>query len=97
MILTEQFLTKATIFLCFGACSVRPPQIFQVEPKISAVRPVLPDYLSVSYDYVYICFLWNKAHMVVSYNGFEKLCRTENLFQIKILKQQLDSLKKSER
>ena len=35
--------------------------------------------------------------MVVSYVGFEKLCRTENLFQIKILKQQTDSLKKPER
>ena len=32
-------------------CSVRPPQIFQVQAKISTVRPVFPDYLSVSYDY----------------------------------------------
>ena len=28
--------------------------MFQVQAKISTVRPVFPDYLSVSYDYVYI-------------------------------------------
>ena len=48
----EQFLRKATIFRCFDVSSVRPPQIFQVQAKISTVRPVFPNYLSVSYDYV---------------------------------------------
>ena len=48
----EQFLRKAIIFRCFDVSPVRPPQIFQVQPKISTVRPVFPDYLSVSYDYV---------------------------------------------
>ena len=42
----------------------------------------------------YTCFLWYKAHMVVPYVAFEKLCRTENLFWIKILKQQVDYAKK---
>ena len=39
------------MFRCFDVCSVRPPQIFQVQAKISAVRPVFPDYLSGFYDY----------------------------------------------
>ena len=30
---------------------IRPPWIFQVQAKTSTVRPVFPDYLSVSYDY----------------------------------------------
>ena len=51
IILTNHFLPKVTIFHCFDVCSVRPPQIFQVQAKISTVRPMLPDYLSVSYDY----------------------------------------------
>ena len=51
VIFTEQFLAKVAIFRCFDVCSVRPPQIFQVQAKISTVRPVFPDYLSVSYDY----------------------------------------------
>ena len=42
----------------------------------------------------YTCFLWYEAHMVVPYVDFEKLCRTENLFWIKILKQQVDYAKK---
>ena len=44
---------KSSFFCCFDVCSVRPPQIFQVQVKISTVRPVFPDYLSVSYDYGY--------------------------------------------
>ena len=51
VIFTKQFLTKVAIFHCFDVCSVRPPQIFQVQGKTSTVRSVLPDYLSVSYDY----------------------------------------------
>ena len=39
------------IFRCFDVFSVRPPQKFQVQAKISTIRPVFPDYLSVSYDY----------------------------------------------
>ena len=48
----KKFLTKVNIFRCFDVCSVQPPQIFQVLIKISTVRPVFPDYLSVPYDYV---------------------------------------------
>ena len=50
VIFTKQYLAKVTIFRCFDVCSVRPPEIFQVQGKISTVRPVFPDYLSVSYD-----------------------------------------------
>ena len=39
------------MFGCFDVYSVRPSQIFQVQAKISTVRPVFSDYLSVSYDY----------------------------------------------
>ena len=46
-----QFLTKVIIFRCFDGCSVWPPQILQVQGKMSTVQPVFPDYLSVSYDY----------------------------------------------
>ena len=51
VIFTDQFLTKVVIFCCFGVGSVRPPHIFQIQAKISTVRVVFPDYLSVSYDY----------------------------------------------
>ena len=37
--------------IVFDVCLVRSLQIFQVQGKISTVRPVFPDYLSVSYDY----------------------------------------------
>ena len=43
--------SKVPIFRCFDVCSVRPHQTFQVQSKISTVRPVFPDYLSVSCDY----------------------------------------------
>ena len=39
------------MFGCFDVCCVWPPQIFQAQAKISTVRPVFSDYLSVSYDY----------------------------------------------
>ena len=45
----------------------------------------------------YTCFLWHKAHMVVLYVDFEKLCRLENLFWIKILKQQANYTENLER
>ena len=51
-IFIKQFLTKVIIFHCrFDVYSVHPPQIFEVQAKISIVRPVFPDYLSVSYEY----------------------------------------------
>ena len=52
VIFTEQFLTKVAIFRCFDVYSVLPPQIFQAQAKISKVRPVFPDYLSVSYGFI---------------------------------------------
>ena len=44
---------KATIFCCFDVCSIRPPQIFQVQAKVSTLRSMFLDYLSVSYDYAF--------------------------------------------
>ena len=38
MTFTKQFLTKTTIFRCFDVFSVRPPQIFQVQAKISTIN-----------------------------------------------------------
>ena len=38
-------------FRCFDVFPVRPPQKFQVQAKIPTIRPLFPDYLSVSYDY----------------------------------------------
>ena len=43
--------SKSRHFLLFDVCSIRPPQIFQVQATTSTVRPVFPDYLSVTYDY----------------------------------------------
>ena len=51
VVFTKQFLTKVIIFCYFDVCSVSPPQVFQVQAKILTVRPVFPDYLSVSYGY----------------------------------------------
>ena len=51
VIFTKQFLTKVTIFRCLDVCSVRPPQIFQVQAKNIHSTTVFPDYLSVSYGY----------------------------------------------
>ena len=51
VIFTGPFLAKVAIFRCFDVCSVLPTQIFKVQAKLSTVRPVFPDYLSVSYDY----------------------------------------------
>ena len=43
---------KATIFCCFDVFSIRRSRLFQVQAKISTIRPpVFPDYPSVSYDY----------------------------------------------
>ena len=70
VIFTQQFLAKVAIFCCFDVCSVRPPQIFQVQAKISTVLPVFPDYLSVSYDYVA-----NKGWPMVNYRQFSTFDR----------------------
>ena len=51
VIFNKQFLTEFTISWCSDVCSVWPTQIFQVQAKKSTVRPVFPDYLSVSYDH----------------------------------------------
>ena len=40
-----------TIIGSFDVFSVPPPQIFQVQVKISAIQPVLPDQFSNSDDY----------------------------------------------
>ena len=48
VIFTKKFLTKVAIFCCFGVFSLRPSHIFQVQAKISTVRPVFPDCISVS-------------------------------------------------
>ena len=60
---------EVAIFRCFDVCSVRPSQIFKVQTKISTVRPVFRDYLSVSYDYgisiVSIALLWYLALALV--------------------------------
>ena len=60
VICTKQFLPKVTIFRCFDVCCVRPPQIFQVQAKVSAVQHVLPDCLSVFYDYVQMNLMKNR-------------------------------------
>ena len=68
MICSEQFFTKVSIFCCFDVCSVRSPQIFQVQAKISTVRPVFLDYLSVSNDYGRI-YLFNYKICGKQYTG----------------------------
>ena len=55
---TKQLLTKSTISRCFHVYSVQPPQIFQVQVKISTVQPMFPDYLTVCYDYGWISYVW---------------------------------------
>ena len=52
VVFTGKLPTKASICQCFDVFSVRPPQIFQVQVKISSIWPVFLDYLSVFYDYV---------------------------------------------
>ena len=56
VIFTEQFLAKVAIFRCFDVCSVWPPQISTSSENIN-IRPVFPDYLSISYDYEIFCTL----------------------------------------
>ena len=56
-------LKKPPFLRCFGVCFVQPSQIFQVQTKISTIRPVFPYSLSVSYDYGYINYFnyYNKS------------------------------------
>ena len=52
VIFNKPFVTIATLFCCLYIFSVRLPQIFQVEGKISTnTTCVFPDHLSVFYDY----------------------------------------------
>ena len=46
---------KATFFRWFDVFSARPPKIFQVQTKISTIRPLFLDYVSVSYNYGNSC------------------------------------------
>ena len=48
----RNFSLKAAIFRFFDLFTVRPSQKFQVQAKISTIRSVFPDYLSVSFNYV---------------------------------------------
>ena len=41
---------QAAIFCYFDVLSIRPPQKFQAQGRISTIRPVFLVYLSVSYD-----------------------------------------------
>ena len=66
---------KVTIFCCFN---VFPHQIFQVEAKISTIRPVFPDYLLVSYDYSLI-FLAPAPSM---FNSFPNMSLAESSYQL---------------
>ena len=50
--LLRKFSLEAAIFRRFDVFPVWLPHEFQVQAKISLIRPTLPDYLSVSYDYV---------------------------------------------
>ena len=43
-------LLDCHIFCCFDVFTVWPPHVFQVQTKISTIRPVFQDCLSVSYD-----------------------------------------------
>ena len=70
----RKFSLKAAIFCCSDVCPVKPPQKFQVQAKISTIRPVFPDYLSISYDcgLIYGCFLFlifNKAAVLQNFLG----------------------------
>ena len=55
VIFTTKFFVetvKAAIFRCCDVFLVQPPQDFQVQAQILIIRPVFPDCLSVSYDYL---------------------------------------------
>ena len=46
----RKFSLEAAISHCFDVFPVRPLQKFQVQAKLSTIRPVCPDHLSISYD-----------------------------------------------
>ena len=68
--------SKSRIFRCFDVCSVLPPQKFKVQAKISTVRPVSPDYLSVSYD----CALTDsiKCFLIPDFNNIILICKSSH-------------------
>ena len=85
VIFTEQFLTKATIFCCLNVFSVRPLQIFQVQSKISTMRPVFPDYFSVFYEYADIKFYYFYT-LVIDIIMIASTYRFTNVLFIAVLK-----------
>ena len=92
VILTKQYFTKVAIFCCFGVRSVRPPQIFQVQAKISTVRPIFPDYLSISYDFGFKLFLtiFFRLFLLLALENQLKICHFDHLIiMIKLLKRTL--------
>ena len=66
---------------CFDVCSVRPPQIFPVQAKISTVRPVFPNYISVSYDYAFISYLHSLTEIKILLSC-GRLLKKKNLSKI---------------
>ena len=52
VIFTKKIFIVSSHFHCFDAFPVRPTQKFQVQAKIQRTRPVFPNYLSVSCDYL---------------------------------------------
>ena len=52
VIFTKKIFIVSSHFHCFDVFPVRPTQKFQVQAKIQRTRPVFPNYLSVSCDYL---------------------------------------------
>ena len=52
VIFTKKIFIASSHFHCFDVFPVRPTQKFQVQAKIQRTRPVFPNYLSVSCDYL---------------------------------------------
>ena len=76
---------KPPIFRCFDVFSVRSLEIFQVQAKLSTIRPVFPDYLSISYDYgaVMIIFWGFQDFLIYMAKSFWWLLNSPNLiFQL---------------
>ena len=56
VIFDDQFLIEVAIFRCFEVCSVQPPQIFQVQTKISTVRLSIN---RLSFRFLRLLFWWS--------------------------------------
>ena len=75
VIFTQQFLTKATIFCCFDVYAVRPFQIFQVQAKISTIRPCFQTifpflmimFLAKLQNFLAPCFLNSALHIIYAF------------------------------